>query len=195
MVLIIVWAGISWALPVSNWDGTSYTDMYINGASYGYYTNSGDLLFIEPGNNSGNAATLAAVEALVEAAMGYSTAFELTKTTSITYAGVDSNGNSININDAQTGTWDVIPPTDTISFYAVKAANAYAMYQVNPAAGSGSWSTFDLWLEGYGGEGELEISHFTGYNPGSPVPEPATMFLFGLGLIGLAGFGRKKFKK
>ena len=30
---------------------------------------------------------------------------------------------------------------------------------------------------------------------GSAVPEPTTMLLFGAGLVGLAGFGRKKFKK
>lgn len=37
--------------------------------------------------------------------------------------------------------------------------------------------------------------NFRTYVNNNPVPEPTTMLLFGAGLVGLAGFGRKKFKK
>ena len=38
-----------------------------------------------------------------------------------------------------------------------------------------------------------KLSHIDEFNGGTPVPEPATMLLVAIGLIGLAGFGRKKF--
>lgn len=41
---------------------------------------------------------------------------------------------------------------------------------------------------------QMNFLYGTSYE-GTPVPEPATMLLFGTGLVGLAGFSRKKLKK
>ena len=50
---------------------------------------------------------------------------------------------------------------------------------------------------GSNGEGNVTFQAFntTGDSPAVPVPEPATMLLLASGLIGLAGYGRKKFFK
>ncbi len=53
---------------------------------------------------------------------------------------------------------------------------------------SGDWSGKDYIL----GTSTFDLDYENG---SAPVPEPATMVLFGLGLIGLAGASRKKLKK
>lgn len=47
----------------------------------------------------------------------------------------------------------------------------------------------------YGGNDWILMDNFSYNTQAAPVPEPATMVLLGLGLVGLAGIGRKKLQK
>ncbi len=49
----------------------------------------------------------------------------------------------------------------------------------------------DLWLQG----GDKDFQDLIARAQVAPVPEPGTIILLGTGLIGLAGLGRKKFKR
>jgi hypothetical protein len=183
-LFLLLTSVLSFADPIFNIANDSIEDK-VNGAIYATYQNSGDFLGIVVGNNDGNGG-LALTEDSIEDFLDLNDEdFVLVQTPSISYTGAGLSS----------GTWETVAPVNSISFYVVKAANAFAIYQVDPPDGAGSWSTYDLWKAGYGGNGALQISHFNGYNPGAPVPEPATMLLLGSGLVGLAGFGRKKFKK
>jgi len=52
---------------------------------------------------------------------------------------------------------------------------------------AGDWDTSSLLTTG--------VISYLGETPNVPVPEPSTMLLLGSGLIGLAGYGRKKIFK
>lgn len=169
-----------------NISGDGFEDL-VNKSAYDYYANSGTLIGTYAGNSE-NLFTF--VQDKVRDYLS-DPGFTLVETPSVEYHNYSD--------DAKSGTWNTIPPlgpSGTIGFYIVKAGHAFSLYWVNPAAATGSWSTYDIWnspLRGTGGNGGIEISHFNGYNPVPSVPEPTTLLLLGSGLVCLAAF-RKKFK-
>jgi hypothetical protein len=59
------------------------------------------------------------------------------------------------------------------------------------------WAVIDLTVMGFNADNIMnisKISHIDEINGGNNVPEPATMFLFGTGLLGLAGLRRRNKK-
>lgn len=78
-----------------------------------------------------------------------------------------------------------------VEFYALKDAQAYALYWLDPAVTNGIWDPGDLRALGFGSD--VEISHLSVFNPTTQqVPEPAAMLLMGAGLFGIAAFGRRR---
>lgn len=198
LMLVLGVATLAFAVPVLNDDGSDGYEDY-NGTPFSRYVNSGQFLFLEPGNvndNPGSVNPPNTYGVLDLQNLLHSRVSEFSGVV-LTVAGVaDGTGGDYGISltgaGGSSGTWMTNPDSNYIEFYVVKAADAFAMYYVNPADNYGSWSTFDLWDAGYGGN-SLNISHFIGYNPSStPVPEPGTIMLIGVGLVGIALYGRKR---
>ncbi|MDR2549010.1 MAG: PEP-CTERM sorting domain-containing protein [Desulfobulbus sp.] len=117
---------------------------------------------------------------------------------------VASSGKGTKTSTGTIGTWDLTWSGTgfplTVDFVLVlKASDRYVAFFFDDvlldASGSSTDNPWSITFTNSGGKFP-ELSHLSLYGrdplPGSSVPEPAAMLLFGTGLIGLAGFSRRK---
>ena len=115
-----------------------------------------------------------------------------------TWEGDDSPSFEVSVDNhlrSTQGQWAKIDDTSSDPFYfSVKAGTKFALYYVAHDT-QGDWDTYDLFCHG------KEISHISFWTTGTtpddpgdnpnPVPEPSTLVLLGIGILGLARTGRK----
>ena len=95
--------------------------------------------------------------------------------------------------DAVYGEWDL--EDGYMSQYTiVKAGDQFTLWDYGELVNGGHWNSY--FLDCGSNMGYYEISHLTTLATNcAPVPEPATMLLFGTGLAGLVVVSKKKFKQ
>ncbi|QTA80456.1 PEP-CTERM motif-containing protein [Desulfonema limicola] len=169
--------------------------------NYYEYENSGSWLFTNDGNDSNT--DIESLESQIESILNLNIELSFMgkrdadnnavegEQINVTYSEYNLDGEIDNTLDTgYSGTWAFENTDNVLNFYAVKASNEYAFYYVNPASSFGTWNTSDI-----GGQKIYEISHFSAYTnstSSNQVPEPATMFILGSGLMGIGLIRRKK---
>ena len=86
--------------------------------------------------------------------------------------------------NATAGTWSFSnTPWGSYSdiLLVLKRGNGFSAHNVLPVDTSGHWNT----------GGDPDLSHMSVFGRGTPIPEPSTMLLLGIGIAGFVGFRRK----
>lgn len=109
--------------------------------------------------------------------------------------GYGQEASNITLAGFNDGVMVAAPVTLSLSLpYAWSAVNLLNIDMLTVTPGAVAYNPYAVYPSGYFeyDGGWFAMDNFT-YN--EPVPEPSTIFLMGLGLVGLAGLGRKKFRK
>ncbi|MEH6557359.1 MAG: PEP-CTERM sorting domain-containing protein [Oceanicoccus sp.] len=165
-------------------------DGCISGSASGYL-NGGDGIY----SNSGGGDPEADVEAAILAATGASV--------DISLYGKSDNDNSASLFaftgsvptatdevGGQSGDWDVLDNAIEVAYITIKAANSFALFDVQ-GSNSGTWNTEGILNNGGSQPGVSHISFWT-VGGTTNVPEPGTFVLLSMGMLGLGLSRRKK---
>ena len=187
LLIVLCSAGFVSALPYEYYSGYQSVN---EGSSYSFYF---DLVNSNPGTTNSslkqmNDEAIGYVplqSAFVKVAL-YSTdwfAFESAKISLTAF----SNGTTYTLYDGDFWLPNTVDGNSKTFQFDLAEAGAFAAFSQDPWGSVSILANITPWFN----NNDFAITEVgVGANP---VPEPATMLLLGLGLVGLVGFGRKKF--